>query len=303
MIELLSARWCVRFFRNSFILVSILFTHPVIAQETELTFGLYTADKPSEMVKTYRPILSAIEKNLAIELEHPVKIKMQIARSYEEGVDALVQGDVDFSQFGPAPYIEAFDLNPGLRILALDSKDGSKRFHGVITVTEDSPISTVSDLQGTKFAFGNEGSTIGRYLSQAYLVQHGVTASNLASYDYLVRHDRVGHAVAQGTHDAGALKEGTFNKLVKKGLPLRALARFYNVNKPWITRSGFDENLFQSLQKVMFELDAPAAFKAFGRSMFVAGTDADFEDIRKSIKNNGDFFDEPVNIGAAMDAK
>jgi len=33
----------------------------------------------------------------------------------------------------------------------------------------------------------------------------------------MCRHDEVGAVVAVGTYDAGALKEGTFNKLVEKG--------------------------------------------------------------------------------------
>ena len=46
------------------------------------------------------------------------------------------------------------------------------------------------------FAFGNELSTIGRYLAQQYLMQHGIHEKDLSHYKYLGRHDRVGTAVA-----------------------------------------------------------------------------------------------------------
>lgn len=74
-----------------------------------------------------------------------------------------------------------------------------------------------SQLRGQTFAFGDERSTIGRYLSQLLLVQHGIRADELLSYEYLGRHDRVGTAVGAGQFDAGALKESTFRKLKKKG--------------------------------------------------------------------------------------
>lgn len=281
-------------------LLALMLPFSGFASTTNLTFGLYTTDKPSTLVKAYRPILTVIEQDLSATLGEPVNIKLQIAKSYQEGIDALVSGNVDFSQLGPASYIEAKNLNTELQILALDSKDGSKTFQGVISVLADSPIKEIADLSGASFAFGNEGSTIGRYLSQAYLVQHGVTASKLNRFDYLGRHDRVGHAVAQGTYDAGALKEGTFKKLVKKGLPLRALARFPNVNKPWVASSAMEQSLVDALKQVMFNLDAPKAFKALGRKQFVPGGDEDFRKIRNAINNNSRFFRSSSTVETVM---
>jgi len=208
-------------------------------------------------------------------------------------------GEVDFSQLGPASYIAAYKRNAALRILALESKDGTLNFRGLIGVHEDSPYTKVSELKGARFAFGNESSTIGRYLSQAYLLQHGIAASDLLQYEYLGRHDRVAYAVAQKTFDAGALKEGTFNKLKEKGLPLRALVYFENVNKPWVARSGMDEKLFDSLQSVMLNLSAPKAFKALGKKQFVLGEDSNFEAIRQAIEGNADFFTSYEKINSA----
>ncbi len=284
--------------------VLLLCLHPSLAQSTEqekirLTFGLYTTDKPTVLVKTFRPILSAIEKDLSVKLGKPVDIKLQISGSYESGVAALVNGDVDFSRFGPASYLSAKEQNPELRILALDSKNNTKTTQGVIAVKESSPYTSMCDLRGTRFAFGNRASTIGRYLSQAYLFKHGIGSQDLSNFNYLDRHDRVGHAVAQGSFDAGALKQSTFKKLKAKGLPLRALATFDNVNKPWIARAGMQEEIFQALRTVMFELDAPQAFKALGQKRFVPGFDKDFVGIRNAINRNDDFFYKKIPLNTA----
>lgn len=266
--------------------------------ELKLVFGLYTTDKPTVLVKAFRPMLSAIESDLSDALNKSVSIRMHISPSYESGIAALVNGEVDFSRFGPASYVAAHEQNPDLQILALDSKNGAQTFKGVIAVHEDSKIADIADLKGTRFAFGNEGSTIGRYLSQAYLLRHGVTSSDLGTMEYLKRHDLVGHAVANRSFDAGALKESTFKKLRKKGLPLKALATFDNVNKPWIARSGLSNELVAALRKAMFDLSSPEAFKALGRKQFVAGTDADFKDVRDAINNNARFFQEANSLNA-----
>lgn len=258
--------------------------------EVSLVFGLYTTDKPTVMVKTFRPILSAIESDLSESLGVSVTIKTHISPTYEKGVAALVNGDVDFARFGPASYITASELNPDIRILALDSKNNKQSTKGLIIVHEKSSIKNIEDLAGARFAFGNAESTIGRYLSQAYLLNHGISASELQSYVYLQRHDRVGHAVANGSYDAGALKEGTYKKLKKANLPIRALGEFDNVNKPWIANSDMQEDLFNALREVMFNLSAPEAFDALGRKQFVVGNDADFEDIRKAMAINETFF-------------
>jgi len=261
--------------------------------QMELVFGVYTTDKPTTMVKAYRPILSALENVLTLELNEPVQIKLQVASSYQKGIDALVTGEVDFSMIGPASYIEASNSEPGLQILALDSSDGAKSFvRGVICVREDSQINTIAELKGKRFAFGNEKSTIGRYLSQALLTREGVTASSLQSFDYLGRHDRVAHAVSQATHDAGALKESTYHKLNKnKNLGLRILTTISTINRPWVASAQLDQNIVDALQSGMLNLEAPEAFEAMGKKQFVRGSDSDFAKIRSAINNNDSFFE------------
>jgi len=102
--------------------------------------------------------------------------------------------------------------NNGLRIIAVEKKNNSKVFYGIIAVHADSDIENVSQLAGRSFAFGDEGSTIGRFLSQLYLEKNGIHAGDLSKYEYLGRHDRVGTAVGARDFDAGALNEKTFKK-------------------------------------------------------------------------------------------
>lgn len=272
------------------ILALSLLLSPVVHADVALTFGLYASDKPSEMVKMFQPSLRALALKMQAQLGEPVRIKLKVAKTYEQGLDNLVTGAVDFSQFGPASYIAAKEQQPELTLLAMEAKDNDKVFYGIIAVAADSKIQTVEELKGKRFAFGAESSTIGRYLSQLLLIESGVQASDLAAYEYLGRHDIVGEAVAAGLYDAGALKEGTFKKQVKAGKALRELARFPNVTKPWIARKGLPERQIQALRQGLLDMDEPKALSALKVSGFLPGLDSDYDTIRQSIARNAEFF-------------
>lgn len=258
--------------------------------EISLAFGVYASDKPSAMVRQFRPILNALEKSLSELAGEPVKIRMQIAKTYEQGVIDLVAGKVDFARFGPASYIRAREADPRVEILVAESNKGKKTFNGVIAVAKDSPVQLVSELRGKSFAFGDERSTIGRYLSQLHLMRNNVRASDLRHFEYLGRHDAVGAAVGSGRFDGGALKESTFKRMVKKGVQLRAIARFPNVTKPWIARGGLSAKTKNLLRKTLLSLKDPKALKALKKAGFLEGSDEDYAGIRESILNNHQFF-------------
>lgn len=261
------------------------------AAETRLSFGVYTADKPTVVVKKFKPILRLLERSVGDRLGHTVKIKLQVASSYAIGISDISSGKVDFSRLGPASYIEAKKQQAGIQMLALEAINGKKMFKGVICVGAQSSIRHAVDLKGKRFAFGDKSSTIGRYLAQQYLFEQGLRASNFSHFDYLNRHDKVGAAVALGQYDAGALKQGTYQRLVKNGAELRILATFTNVTKPWIARAGLEDKIVTALRASLLEIDDPIALKALGKDGFVEGSDGDYAIIRNAIDQNSRFFD------------
>ncbi len=267
---------------------SLLLISPILKAEIQLNFGIYTSDKPSEMVKAFLPMLNALEQGLSVRMGEQVTIKFQVAKNYEDGIHDLISGEVDFVRFGPASYILAKQQNPGIKIIAMESKKGKKKFNGIICVNENSSIQKVEELKGKSFAFGNKNSTIGRYLSQNYLFDHGIKAEDLASYAYLGRHDKVGTAVAAGLYHAGALKEGTFKKLISKGAQLRSIASFPNVTKPWIARSDLNEKTYAAIKDTLLEMNNKVALKKDG---FVNGNNDDYIFVHKAMEQNSRFFE------------
>lgn len=257
----------------------------------ELTFGVYTSKKPTEMVKQYRPLLDALETALTATLERTVTIRMEVSKTYEDGIRSVVTGAVDFSQVGPVSYVDIKEKSPGTEVLAIEGLNGKKSVQGVICVLSNAAVQVLNDLKGKKFAFGDQFSTTGRFNSQLYLVENGITGKDLGSFDYLERHDRVGAAVAGGDFDAGALNERTFRKLVESGSGLRALAYFPIDGRPWVAKSGLDPKVKVALRKSLVQIKDKALLSALGEEGlgFLEGSDEDFGSTRKAVKENHRF--------------
>lgn len=253
------------------------------AEPVELTFGVYSSDKATVMYKMFIPIVRHLQESTEAKLKQPVDIFIKIFRTYDEGIDALVQGQVDFVRFGPASYILAKAKNPNISLVAMESKKGRKRFQGMIFVSKDSPIERLEDVKGKRFAFGDHNSTIGRYLAQAELVKAGIYESDLETYKYLGRHDKVVKAVLLGDYEVGSAKESTFNKYNKKD-KLRVIHRFDNVTKPWIAREGLDPAVGEALKETLLSLIDKDILSEAKISQFVEASDLDYQIVRDGMR-------------------
>lgn len=274
------------------LLAGLLLWPNTVLAKVSLVFGTYSPDKPTAMVAQLRPSLDRIAYHLSQVLGEDVEINMNVVRSYEAGADLIVSGAVDFMRLGPATYVKVKEQNPGITILAMEKKNGKKRFNGVIAVHTDSDITEVSQLRGRSFAFGSASSTLGRYFSQLYLMRHGIHANDLSNYEYLGRHDKVGRAVGSGVYDAGALEGTTFAKLVAKGVPLRALATFENSTRPWVARAGMEAHIVAAFREALSRLDNDEALQALRFEGFLPGDDSEYEPTRQAIRENPRFFEQ-----------
>jgi phosphonate transport system substrate-binding protein len=258
-----------------------------------LTLGVYSWKKPTEVVRDLAPANAELMRLLERESGRKTLITLRVFKTYDECLDKFVAGEVDLVRFGPASYVLAKRRNPDVQLLAAEQEDGKKRCKGVIAVRKDSPIRTLQDLKGRKFAFGDEKSTIGRYLSQAALVTAGVHADDLTDHRYLDRHDKVFKAVEIGDFDAGALHEGPFEDLNEKG-QLREICRFDNAGKPWVARAGLDAQVVGALRKALLAMTAEIPLQALKVHGFLPTCDQDFELVRQGMKLSERFVRAPA---------
>lgn len=252
------------------------------ATTIDLTFGVYTTDKPTVMYRQFMPLVEMVQDRMEAALHREVAIEFRIFKTYEAAREALLASSIDFARFGPASYVLAKQRNPAIELLAMETNKGKKTFPGYIVVRNDSPIQRLAQLRGRRFAFGDKNSTIGRYLAQKELLDAGLFISDLSKHKYLGRHDLVFRAVELGDFDAGAVKSSTYKKLNLKGR-LRVLAKFDNVTKPWVARANLDPATRLALSNALIGLKDLATLKALKADGLVQAKDEAYDIIRKSM--------------------
>ncbi len=265
------------------ILIALLAWAAPARADIQLVFGVYPSEKPSKMVKRFRPALDAIETHMTRDLGEEVAIKTQVMSGYIKGLESLVIGEVDFARLGPASYVMGKRENPDITLLSLESEKGAIAFDGVIVVHDDTDITEVAHLKGRTFAFGSERSTLGRYFAQTYLADVGIHAKDLGDYDYLSHHEAVGLAVGAGRYEAGVLNRRKFEELQRRGVRLREIASFENVTRAWVARSGLEPRLQASLRAALLSIEDPAVLQTLGFDGFLPGRDVDFDKTRRAL--------------------
>ena len=178
-----------------------------------LVFAVHPYLPALELQKRFAPLV----EHLSTTQGHDVTLK--ISPSYEEHLNRIVQGDVDIAYLGPASFLKAYQKQPALETLAKLEVNGSPFFHGKIFTRANSEIRQLSDLSGKSFAFGNKHSTMSHLVPRYVLEQQGIM-NKLSSFNFLDGHNNVAIGVLIGKYDAGAIKEGVFNKYENQGLRL-----------------------------------------------------------------------------------
>jgi len=184
--------------------------------EGTLILGVHPFLPATSLLPKFEPLAEYLGRSLG----RPVRVA--ISRDYEDHIRRVGTGEVDIAYMGPASYVKLVETYGESPLLARLEIEGSPTFHGVIFVRNDSPIQTLAEIAGKRFAFGSPASTMGTLVPRHVLRQAGVGLEDLGGFGTLGNHDNIALAVLVGDFDAGAVKEETFSKYQPRGL--RSLA-------------------------------------------------------------------------------
>jgi len=67
--------------------------------DVELMFGIYAADQRVKMMWQCGSLVTAMEERMSSTLDEPVTIEIDINQNYDQGVDDVTAGLVDFARF------------------------------------------------------------------------------------------------------------------------------------------------------------------------------------------------------------
>jgi phosphonate transport system substrate-binding protein len=244
----------------------------------ELQLGSVAMDIPVEMIKRLTPLAKYLSTKTGI------TVNFRASPNLSSAVEDLGMNHTQIAYLTPAAYLEAhekFAVTPLVNPLS----KGKGTFTLMIAVQKDSPIKSVTDLRGKKFAFGDKNAL----LQPAVVESAGIKLDEFASYGYLNHYDNIAKAVINGDFDAGIVKDTIAEKFASQGLrviytsaPLPSYVFAVNKNLPPRTIS--------KLKKAMLELkpnteEHKAILTAIesGYDGFEVAADKDFDGIRKLL--------------------
>ncbi len=231
-----------------FFLITLIFCFDETAlAEEPLVLGIHPYLSATELVTKFTPLARFLER----ELGHP--IELIISKDYRDHIDKAGSGEYDLAYMGPASYVEMVARYGKRPLLARLQVHGKPTFQGMIIVRDDSPILTVKDLAGKRFAFGDPESTMSHLIPRYIFWKHGVTIDMLSGYEFMKNHHNVALGVLAGTFDAGAVKEEVFLKYEKRGL--RELMRSVPVSEHvFIAKGSLSSEKIRLLRKALYSL-------------------------------------------------
>ena len=241
--------------------------------------GSVAMDTPALMQKRLRPLTDYLSQVL----QRPVTLKL--SPDMPAAIRDVASGKVELAYLTPVAYIRA-NATGNTQLIAKTVTQQKASFKLMIVVRDDSPIKTVADLAGKKFAFGDKAAL----LQRATVVGAGMPLDKLGQYQFLGHYDNIVRAVLHGDFDAGILKDTMAYKWEDKGI--RILYRTVDLPPYNIAASGkIDQQLLQQLRQAFLSLDPNNPdhhhiIKALDKKYdgFAPTSDAEYDVVRQLIK-------------------
>lgn len=160
------------------------------APRGKFSFAIVPQQAPSKLLSSWGSVLSYLQEHT----EHDFMFRT--APDIPTFEDRLRSGDYDFAYMNPYHFTVFNQGDAGYQAVA---KARDKRIRGIIVVHKDSPLQSLSDLNGMTLAFPAPAAFAASVLPRATLVAKNITFDT----KYVSSHDSVYEAVAKGLYPAG----------------------------------------------------------------------------------------------------
>ncbi|MDP6351068.1 MAG: phosphonate ABC transporter substrate-binding protein [Alphaproteobacteria bacterium] len=255
-----------------------------------LVVGLIPAENNEEMIRQFEPM----RVYLAAKLDTDVKV--YTATDYAGVIEAMRRKRVDVAWYGPMSYYLA-ELEAGAEAFAVGvrAKTGRSSYRGIFVVATDSPFRTLADLAGKSVAFVDPASTSGG-LVPTYITRKATGKAPEAFFGKLVyagSHDAALLAVKNGTVDAAASNDITYERMLNVGLLDDATTRVLTFSDdlpgaPLTYRGDLDPDLKARIQEVFVTAHHEIEVTGYGSLIrYDAVGPGDFQIIRDMVRELG----------------
>ena len=261
----------------------VFYSFPAICEDKPLDLGIHPYLASSLIHKRFTPLAEHLGKKVG----QPVIIK--VAQDYRDHIENIGKNEVHIALMGPVTYVKMvkeYGLKPILACLETNKKTF---FQGVIITRKNSPIKSISDIEGKRFAFGDPNSTMSYIIPRFMLLEAGIPLKKLGSHSFLKNHCNVALGVLIGDYDAGAVKEEVFNRYKERGL--KTIARTpLTPEHIFVASNNLSAKTVQTLREALYNLKNETNGKEIlsaikqGLTGMVPYEDANYKNLRKIMQ-------------------
>lgn len=212
-------------------------------------------------------------------------VDLVIPTNYNATVEALGNGSLDFAYLGGLTYVKA---HAQYGVIPLVQRTSDRQFHSLFITQAGSSITSLKDLRGKKFAFGDINSTSGHVMPFYAMTQAGIDPDKDLSARFTGNHPATAKAVEAGTVDAGAIDESVYHAMLESGQLDKNKVRVFYTTPPfldyvWVARKDIapaDRNAFA---EAFLALRAPhdaAVLDILRGTSFVRANDGEYATLR-----------------------
>lgn len=198
------------------------------------------------------------------ELEPKLSVRYQEVADYADIVSKFGRGEVQLGWFGALSGVQARHMVKDAQAIA--QREDDDKFRSVFIVRAELPATTLGDLAGYKFAFGDRLSTSGHLIPDYFLGVEGIDAPEafFSEVGFSGSHDRTWQIVQDGEYEAGALSKTAWDRAVNNGRIDPEEVRLLTVTTPyhnyhWLAHPLIEENYgdgaIERLQEIIVALD------------------------------------------------
>jgi phosphonate transport system substrate-binding protein len=261
--------------------VTTALAFPAMAQEiTEFRIGILGGENAQDRLTSHECLKNYTHETLGVE------VKLFTPADYDGVIQGLLGGTIDMAWLGASAYAKTYLTDPEAVdvVLVKTNLDGSYAYHSIGFARKDSGITSLDDMKGKKFGFGDPNSTSG-YLIPSVEIPEAIGAT-MRDGDYFGQvvftggHEQTIVAVNNGDVDAGVtwadgqgnwedgFNSGALRKAVDSGLvDMNDLVEIWRSNPipegPVVLRKSLPADVKAKMTELvggMHEKDAQCAY-------------------------------------------
>lgn len=244
--------------------------------------GLVPTEGGADTVKRFAPLRDYLTEQL------DARVELKSASSYQGVITAMANDQLEFAWFGPKSYVEAARRANAEALVIELNPEGEAGYYGIFIVPADSPIQTLDDARGTRFAFTDPNSTSGCLIPSTILFdKFGEPAERFfREVRFSGAHGTSILQVAAGELDIAATNDLDFAKMIEKGAVQPDDVRVIYTSDlipgaPVAARADVPESLKVAVREAMLSIkDHPEILLELQNGGYQPVTDKEYDIIR-----------------------